>query len=485
MSLRHPRTIRTAVSFLMALVVALIGLATTSAPATADTSSTPIVVGSPSDVPAGAVEDVPSQYQTAGECDTTRSWTLVVPPTTKQQYRHPLEKRTYTPGTAEVSHQEYKYKKTVPAVEGVKEYRYRKAIMKTQYWAKYQKHVAGRVEKWNGSSWYDTGSDFGWTKWEGDFWNTTGSFQTRDWADAASPDVIEEGGHGGVSDSFTNNGYTYRHQAERYSYRVIERLTRQVSTGTYEYSAWTTQVWGAPWEKVEERWQTEPKPAYDVYYNNGGWTRDVLGSPWVRIAERKVVDSAAVPASFGPWTFDAWTAWSDTSAAPADPDGQDGETNPLNLRRVGTPMQQQTVQTAAGYTHQYVWSDGKACAPTTSTTTPAPPTTTPTTPTTPTDTEVLEESASGKAVGSLKVSCQGTVRVTMRNGSSERVAYTVKIAKEKRKINVPSGKTRTWVTSAAPRDRAQLWLGDRLLASKRLPKACVAPEVLPETGLRG
>ena len=113
---------------------------------------------------------------------------------------------------------------------------------------------------------------------------------------------------------------------------------------------------------------------------------------------------------------------------------------------------------------------------------PPAPTTTPTTPTT--DTEVLPEQASGKAVGTLRVSCQGTVRVTMRNRSSERVAYTVKIAKRSHKIAVASGKTRKWVTSAAPRERAQLWLGDKLLASKRLPKACVAPDVLPDTGQR-
>lgn len=471
MSVHHrPRTTvpgRRATGLVMALAIALAGLTVGSAPASASTATAPIVVGSPSEVPAGAVEDVPSQYQTAGECDTTRSWNLAVPPTTQQQYRHPLEQRTYSPGTAETSHQEYKYKKTIPAVQGVKEYLYKKpvATYKTQHWARYQKHVMGRVEKLSNGTWIDTGADFGWTRWEGSFWNTSGTFRVRDWADVASPDVIEEGGHGSVSDEYTQNGYTYRWKAERYSYRVIERQTRQVQTGTtYEYTDWTTDVLGAPWIQIDERWKTEPQPAYDVYYNDGNWTRDVLGSPWVMYEERKVVDSAAVPASFSAWTFDAWTAWSDSSAAPADPDGQTGETNPLNLRRVGTPMQQQTVQVAAGYTQQYLWSDGKECV--------VPPI------------EVLPSSA-GKAVGSLRVSCQGTVRVAMRNRSDERASYSVRIAKRKHTVNVAPGKSRTWVTSAAPRQRAQLWLDGKLLASKRLPRACAAPEVLPDTGMRG
>lgn len=115
----------------------------------------------------------------------------------------------------------------------------------------------------------------------------------------------------------------------------------------------------------------------------------------------------------------------------------------------------------------------------------APASTPPASTPTPSDTEVLEETASGKAVGSLRVSCQGTVRVTMRNRSSERVAYTVKIAKRKHRLSVAAGKTRRWATSAAPRQRAQLWMAGDLLASKRLPRACAAPDVLPDTGQRG
>jgi hypothetical protein len=97
--------------------------------------------------------------------------------------------------------------------------------------------------------------------------------------------------------------------------------------------------------------------------------------------------------------------------------------------------------------------------------------------------EVLPGSA-GLAVGNLKVGCQGTVRVIMRNRSDERAVYTVRIAKRERKLGVASGATRTWVTSASPRQRATLMLGGKVLASKRLPRACVAPEVLPATGLR-
>ena len=112
------------------------------------------------------------------------------------------------------------------------------------------------------------------------------------------------------------------------------------------------------------------------------------------------------------------------------------------------------------------------------------PTPTPTPAPAPGPIEVLPNAA-GKAVGTLRVSCQGTVRVTMRNRSDERAVYTVRIAQRKHTVRVAAGRSRTWVTSAAPRQRAQLLLGGKVLASKRLPRACAAPEVLPETGQRG
>lgn len=152
------------------------------------------------------------------------------------------------------SHEEYKFKKSVPD-------------FKTQHWAKYQKHVKGRVEKKYGNSWYDTGVNFDWTKWEGDFWNTSGSFKIRDWSDTPSPDVIEEGGHSSISDTYQQNGYTYRWVSEYYSYRVIARETRQIQTGSHwEYylpgggssltntdANWTTETPGAPWVQFDQR----------------------------------------------------------------------------------------------------------------------------------------------------------------------------------------------------------------------------------------
>ena len=487
--------------FVLALAVAMVGLAATNAPATSSTATTPIVVGSPTEVPAGAVENIPSQYATAGECDTTRSWTLTVPPSSKQQYRHPLEKRTYSPGAKEVSHQEYRwpllkrtytpgqdevshlvyaYKKVTPAVQGIKEYEFDKYVQKQKAKWSGTTYVGPISAGYAGSyTWRDAGF--------ASVWNTTGVAPTAP---------------GPVRGEFIHNSGGTWYFTFFYEYRKIsERWKVEPQPEKVELSGERTTTLGSPWvllpgypKKVVDKaavpasfspWVADGYTSWSktatAPADPDGQTGDtnplnlrMVGSPRQEI---KVVDSAAVPASFTPWVFDTFTAWSDSSAAPADPDGQDGETNPLNLRRVSAPMEQQTVEVAAGYTQQYVWSDNKVCA---TTTTPTPtPTVTPTD-----DTEVLPVEASGKAVGSLKVSCQGTVRVTMKNRSSEQVKYTVKIAKRSKSIAVGSGKTRKWVTSAAPLQRAQLFLGGKLLASKRLPKACGAPEVLPETGAR-
>lgn len=140
-----------------------------------------------------------------------------------------------------------------------------------------------------------------------------------------------------------------------------------------------------------------------------------------------------------------------------------------------------TVLTEATFT-----VDCQEPAPAPPTPTPTPPAPTPTpeqTAPTPQDTEVLGES-SGRAIGRLRVSCQGTVRAVLHNRSAQRVTYTVRVARRTKRITVAAGGSRRYVTSARPRQRARLWLGDRLLASKRLPRACHAPTVLPETGLR-
>lgn len=88
-------------ALILAPVVMVAGMGFGSSPATAapgESPANPVVVASPSDVPAGAVEDNPSTYNTPAACDTTRSWV-----STK-------------PATDEVSHQEYQYKRDVPAV---------------------------------------------------------------------------------------------------------------------------------------------------------------------------------------------------------------------------------------------------------------------------------------------------------------------------------------------------------------------------------
>jgi hypothetical protein len=99
-------TIRVALGLAITGLLALFsgGLVILSAgPAVSVPGSSPadrIVVTSPADVPAGAVEDVPSTYGTPAECDTTRSWVLVVPGTdavTHQEWTAEVRTRTKAP----------------------------------------------------------------------------------------------------------------------------------------------------------------------------------------------------------------------------------------------------------------------------------------------------------------------------------------------------------------------------------------------------
>ncbi len=99
-------------------------------------------------------------------------------------------------------------------------------------------------------------------------------------------------------------------------------------------------------------------------------------------------------------------------------------------------------------------------------------------------TEVLPGESYGKAVGSLKVSCQGTVTAKMLNESGERVRYSLKVGKRTKHVTVGSLKAKRVQMRGAPRARATLKIGSRVLDRVRVPKRCRAPETLPETGLR-
>jgi hypothetical protein len=98
--------------------------------------------------------------------------------------------------------------------------------------------------------------------------------------------------------------------------------------------------------------------------------------------------------------------------------------------------------------------------------------------------EVLPEQASGKAVGKVRVSCQGTVRARLANRSGDRVVYTLRVGTKVHRIAVRSGSGRRFVTHGSARAVVVLKVGSTRLDRVRIPARCNAPEVLPDTGVR-
>jgi hypothetical protein len=99
--------------------------------------------------------------------------------------------------------------------------------------------------------------------------------------------------------------------------------------------------------------------------------------------------------------------------------------------------------------------------------------------------EVLPVQSFGKAVGSVRASCQGTVRATLSNRSGETVTYRLRVGKKVHKIAVKSQSQRKFVTRGKALAKVTLKVGSTRLDKLRIPALCEAPEVLPDTGLRG
>jgi hypothetical protein len=99
--------------------------------------------------------------------------------------------------------------------------------------------------------------------------------------------------------------------------------------------------------------------------------------------------------------------------------------------------------------------------------------------------EVLPEQSFGKAVGKVKASCQGTVKAKLSNRSGETVTYTLRVGKKVHKIKVSSLSKKKFVTKGQARAKVTLKIGSTRLDKLRIPGLCEAPEVLPDTGLRG
>ncbi len=97
--------------------------------------------------------------------------------------------------------------------------------------------------------------------------------------------------------------------------------------------------------------------------------------------------------------------------------------------------------------------------------------------------EVAPEQSFGKAGGSVKASCQGTVRSKLNNRSGVEVTYTLRVGKKVHKIAVKSLSEKRFTTTGKPRAKVVLKAEGRTLDRVHLNR-CVAPEVLPDTGMR-
>ena len=98
--------------------------------------------------------------------------------------------------------------------------------------------------------------------------------------------------------------------------------------------------------------------------------------------------------------------------------------------------------------------------------------------------EVLGEQSSGKAVGRVRVTCQGTVRAHLVNRSGRTVVYRLRVGTKLHKVAVKSLARKQVVTRGRARARVTLRAGGARLARVRIPQRCQAPGVLPDTGLR-
>ncbi len=99
--------------------------------------------------------------------------------------------------------------------------------------------------------------------------------------------------------------------------------------------------------------------------------------------------------------------------------------------------------------------------------------------------EVLGEQSFGKAVGRVRVTCQGTVRAHLVNRSSRAVFYYLRVGAKMHRFVVKSLGRKTVVARGGPLASVVLKAGSRQLERTQLPWRCQAPGVLPDTGLRG
>jgi hypothetical protein len=517
----------------IAVVAVLLFVPTQGANATTGSSvADPIVVTNVTDVPAGAVEDNPSTYVTANECDTTRSWVHTKPAVSEvshQEYRFYRDvpptyrtdnrsaKKVYTPGKdAKVAVLEYRFPKEtrvwVPEVKEVKVYSYKKTVQdfKTRYWFAKYTHTK---EKPKNGSWGAYGP---WTKWLPEThtsweWSTT---------PLGSPQKHGEG-------TYSNGTRWYREWQAQYTGR-----SEQVPNGSHdEFSGERTTTLGSPWVLLSgyPKVTTQGVPAHWGDWTPAGYTD--WGPSSVKPVDTDTTrygavesheKTAAVPATsgvWGPWTpqLDYLDGWEDVQPKPVTPPVMSGSGTYAPL----VWEQTRTVVDVDGYTEYYVsgepasrnaadaswekdavltgwtqfderkvvdsaaqpevrtyyaWTDGKECevvtpTPTpTVTVTPVPPVVTPTPPVVEPPVKVKKPHAK------IRANCTGRVAYSLDNTKSNaKVTFKYLRNGKVTKVTVKAGKSKFFVKKAKARSVAWIKAKGMKTVKTRVPGACHVP----------
>ena len=98
--------------------------------------------------------------------------------------------------------------------------------------------------------------------------------------------------------------------------------------------------------------------------------------------------------------------------------------------------------------------------------------------------EVLGAQSFGAAVGGVTASCRGAIRAQLRNRTARTVIYRLRVGRALHRITVRSQDRTTFWTRGRAHARVTLEVGSTRLDRLRVPGACRAPDVLPDTGLR-
>lgn len=353
------KKIASAVALTFGLTVVSVGAVQADEVPVGTSPENPILVGDPSEVPEGAVENEVSTYLTPAACDTTRSWVLTIP---AEEDSESVRLKREVPAVPEKSHQEYRFKKVVPGEhhEAVthEEYRYEREVKtyKTLYhfrkfvrtktkapsvdpqhyswtgkkrakddpptvvpphkdWQANSKHEPHSNATWVNDSLHYTAASDGHAAW---FYFVEGA--SYDWSAYGPWEPYVPETHTSWEDSDEPLGQPQHHSSGTYSdgtkwerqwQAQHDGQTKQVESGTKtEDSGWVLdKPAGNGWTLVDTKTVTDEEsytdPDVTLYYTGAAPSENVADAAWVRYApsgdwtqldEKKVVDVQAVPA---------------------------------------------------------------------------------------------------------------------------------------------------------------------------------------------